>query len=74
MASKYFKSLLLLLGFGSAGYILLEVSKPSEDKLKQIRAIGGTSVLSEEERKKILFLRKLKQSANLEPEQHGKQN
>lgn len=69
MASKYVKSLLLLLGFGSAGYILLELSKPSEEKLNKIRAIGGTSSLTEEEKQKILFLKKLQASANLDPSQ-----
>lgn len=69
MASKYVKSLLLLLGFGGAGYILLELSKPSEEKLQKIRAFGGSSSLSEEEKRKILFLKKLQASANLEPSQ-----
>lgn len=70
MASKYVKSLLLLLGFGSAGYILLELSKPSEEKLNKIRAIGGvTTSLTEEEKNKILFLKKLQASANLDTSQ-----
>lgn len=64
MASKYLKSLYLLVGFGVAGYILLEISKPSEEKLNKIRAIGGTTSLTEEERRKILFLKKLQASAN----------
>lgn len=69
MASKYVKSLLLLVGFGTAGYILLETTKPSEEKLKKIRAIGGTSTLTEEEKRKVLFLRKLQATANIETPQ-----
>lgn len=70
MASKYLKSFLLLIGFGSVGYILLELSKPSEEKLNKIRAIGGTSSLSEEEKRKKIFLKKLQSSAIAENTPH----
>lgn len=67
MASKYFKSLLYLLGFGSTGYILLELSQPSEETIKQIRSINANQ--TEQDKQKTLFLNKLKASANLEPSQ-----
>lgn len=64
MASKYFKSFLYLLGFGGAGFILLEFTKPSEETIKKISSTGGYH--SEQEKTKLLFLQKLKASANLE--------
>lgn len=63
MASNpYVKSIIWLATFGGIGYGLMELTKPSEAKLAKIRATTGSVHLTEEEKKKIVFLKKLQQS------------
>lgn len=60
MASNpYIKSLIWLISFGGIGYGLLRLTEPSEEKLAKIRATTAGVHLSEDEKKKLLFLQKL---------------
>lgn len=60
MASNpYIKSLIWLISFGGIGYGLLRLTEPSEEKLAKIRATTAGVNLSEDEKKKLLFLQKL---------------
>ncbi|XP_061390821.1 uncharacterized protein LOC133326154 [Musca vetustissima] len=64
MASNpYVKSLIWLVAFGGIGYGLLRLTEPSEEKLAKIRSTTAGVHLSEDEQKKILFLRKLQSAA-----------
>ncbi|XP_055836669.1 uncharacterized protein LOC129905260 isoform X2 [Episyrphus balteatus] len=68
MASNpYVKSLIWLLSLGGVGYALLKITEPSEAKLQEIRKSTPVSSLTEQEKQKILFLRKLKQAAEEKP-------
>uniref|UniRef100_A0A182PA80 Uncharacterized protein n=1 Tax=Anopheles epiroticus TaxID=199890 RepID=A0A182PA80_9DIPT len=58
------KSVVYLAIFGGVGYGLLELTKPSEEKLNQFRY---SSVESEERSKKALFMKKLQQASHEEP-------
>lgn len=58
------KSVVYLALFGGIGYGLLEVTKPSEEKIKQFRYPG---VDTEEKTKKALFMKKLEQASREEP-------
>ncbi|CRL01274.1 CLUMA_CG014311, isoform A [Clunio marinus] len=50
--------------FGSLGYILLKLTEPSEEKKKQIAQTGYSDPSSgESQKKKALFLEKLKQAS-----------
>uniref|UniRef100_A0A182J2H0 Uncharacterized protein n=1 Tax=Anopheles atroparvus TaxID=41427 RepID=A0A182J2H0_ANOAO len=51
--------------FGGIGYGLLELTKPSEEKLKELKYPG--SVETEEKSKKALFMKKLEQASREEP-------
>ncbi|XP_013109564.1 uncharacterized protein LOC106088539 [Stomoxys calcitrans] len=60
MASNpYVKSLIWLVSFGGIGYGLLRLTEPSDEKIAKIRATTAGVHLSEEEKKKLLFLKKL---------------
>lgn len=58
------KSVVYLALFGGLGYGLLELTKPSEDKLKQFKYPG---LETEEKSKKALFMKKLEQASREEP-------
>ena len=60
----YIKSVVWLIGFGGAGYVLMELTKPSQSKLDQIRASSNQLPLSEQNKQKALFLQKLKEAAD----------
>ncbi|XP_049282932.1 uncharacterized protein LOC125763622 [Anopheles funestus] len=60
----WIKSAVYLAVFGGIGYGLLELTKPSEDKLKQLRY---SSLDSDEKNKKALFMKKLQQASYEEP-------
>ncbi|XP_005177581.1 uncharacterized protein LOC101897786 [Musca domestica] len=64
MASNpYVKSLIWLVAFGGIGYGLLRLTEPSEEKLAKIRSTTAGVYLSEDEQKKIQFLKKLQSAA-----------
>ncbi|XP_050078891.1 uncharacterized protein LOC126565726 [Anopheles maculipalpis] len=58
------KSVVYLAVFGGLGYGLLELTKPSEEKINQLRY---SAVDSEEKSKKALFMKKLQQASYEEP-------
>ncbi|XP_058062105.1 uncharacterized protein LOC131212311 [Anopheles bellator] len=59
----WIKSAAYLVVFGGLGYVLLELTKPSEEKLKQLRY----STNAEEKSKKALFMKKLEEASKDEP-------
>lgn len=66
MASNpYVKSLFWLLSIGGLGYGLMIVTAPSEEKIAKIRATTAGVHLTEDEKKKVLFLKKLQEAAYL---------
>ncbi|ETN60677.1 hypothetical protein AND_007702 [Anopheles darlingi] len=60
----WIKSAAYLVVFGGLGYGLLELTKPSEEKLSQLRY---SSVATDEENKKALFMKKIQEAAREEP-------
>ncbi|XP_040167063.1 uncharacterized protein LOC120902410 [Anopheles arabiensis] len=58
------KSVVYLAIFGGVGYGLLELTTPSEDKLKQFRQPG---LEAEEKGKKALFMKKIQEASREEP-------
>lgn len=68
MASNpYVKSLIWLASFGGLGFVLLKLTEPSEEKLKNIKESGHATHLNEEQKKKLLFMKRLKQATTEEP-------
>lgn len=64
MASNiYVKSLIWLTTLGGIGYGLLRLTEPSEEKLNKIRATTSAIHLTEDEKKKLLFMKKLQEAA-----------
>ncbi|XP_017477431.1 PREDICTED: uncharacterized protein LOC108367347 [Rhagoletis zephyria] len=61
--NPYVKSLIWLVCAGGGGYGLLRLTAPSEEKLERIRATGGPAHLTEEERKKLLFMQRMRDAA-----------
>ena len=61
--NPYVKSLFWLLSIGGIGYGLMILTEPSEEKLAKIRSTTAGVHLSEDEKKKVLFLKKLKEAA-----------
>lgn len=59
----YFKSFLWLTALGGLGYGLLQLTQPSEEKLSKIREYSKSTSLTEEEKRKILFMQKLQEAA-----------
>lgn len=57
----YIKSIVWLVSCGGIGYVLLELTKPNEAKLQAIRESANLP-LSEEQRRKQLFMQKFQQS------------
>lgn len=65
MASNpYVKSLIWLLSIGGLGYGLMILTAPSEEKIAKTRATTAGIHLTEDEKNKVLFLRKLQEAAN----------
>ncbi|XP_073821107.1 uncharacterized protein [Musca autumnalis] len=62
--NPYVKSLIWLVAFGGIGYGLLRLTEPSEEKIAKIRSTTAGVHLSEDEQKKIQFLRKLQSAAS----------
>lgn len=56
-----FRSLVYLASFGAIGYVLLKVTEPSEDKIKEINR-SNTDFMSDEKRKNALIVEKLKEA------------
>lgn len=68
MASNvYVKSLIWLTTLGGVGYGLMRLTEPSEEKLKKIRATTASIHLTEDEKKKLLFMKKLQEAATGTP-------
>lgn len=64
MASNvYVKSIIWLTSLGGLGYGLMVLTEPSEEKLSKIRATTASAHLTETEKKKILFLKRLQEAA-----------
>lgn len=61
--NPYVKSLFWLLSIGGIGYGLMILTEPSEEKIAKIRSTAAGVHLSEDEKKKVLFLRKLQEAA-----------
>ncbi|XP_034472374.1 uncharacterized protein LOC117780083 [Drosophila innubila] len=65
MASNpYVKSLLWLVGFGGIGYGLMLLTEPNADKIERIKASVSPTHLTEDEKKKALFMKKLQEAAS----------
>lgn len=63
--SVYIKSVVYLVAFGGAGYVLSEITKPSKEKidlLKRQHQHPGTTT-SEAYNQKALFMKKLKEAS-----------
>lgn len=60
---RYLRSAGWLIGCGGIGYVLLEMTKPSEEKLRAIRNVTHPQVLRERDQKKALFMQKLSEAA-----------
>jgi len=61
--NPYFKSLIWLVLSGAAGYGLLRLTAPSQEKLEKIKATASRAHLSEEEEKKVLLMKHMKDAA-----------
>lgn len=63
MASNpYIKSLIWLVSLGGTGYALLLLTEPSAEKLDKIKSSSSNTHISEDERKKLLFMQRLKEA------------
>ncbi|XP_034099516.1 uncharacterized protein LOC133847594 [Drosophila sulfurigaster albostrigata] len=62
-SNPYVKSVLWLIGFGGMGYGLMLLTEPSAEKIERIRASGSPTQLTVDEKKKALFMEKLKAAA-----------
>lgn len=60
--NAYIKSVVYLVAFGTTGYVLSELTKPSKETLELLKRQhqGGTS---EDTSKKALFMQKLKEAS-----------
>lgn len=58
----YVKSAIYLTGFSALGWVLLEVTTPSKEKLEEIKKQQGV-VLEESSSQKALFLKTLKEAS-----------
>ena len=68
MASNaYIKSLLWLVSLGGIGYGLLLFTEPSQEKLEKIKASASRPHSIEDEKKKLLFTKLLKEPATEVP-------
>lgn len=63
----YLKSLFYLATFSGAGYVLLKLTEPSQEKLQKIRQTGSSSDYTYEQKKKKLMLDTLKGKVNEKP-------
>ncbi|XP_030384437.1 uncharacterized protein LOC115631738 [Scaptodrosophila lebanonensis] len=62
-ANPYIKSVLWLLSLGGAGYGLMLLTEPSQEKIERIKAsVPGASLTADQE-KKALFMKKLQEAA-----------
>ncbi|EAT41883.2 AAEL006520-PA [Aedes aegypti] len=60
----YIKSVVYLVAFGGAGYVLSELTKPSKEKIDLLkRQHHGGPAASEAASKKALFMQKLKEAS-----------
>lgn len=64
--NPYAQSAVWLFGFTAVGYVLMELTKPSAEKLQQIRNASDRHLLNERDRKKELFMQKLSEAAGAE--------
>lgn len=65
-AIVYIKSFLWLVSLGGLGYGLMVLTAPSQEKIDAIKA-KNKIYLSEEEKKKALFLERLQKATTEEP-------
>lgn len=65
--NPYIKSIVWLVGFGGAGYVLMELTKPNEAKLAAIRNSSERQSLNEKEKQKLLFMQKLQEATHSKP-------
>lgn len=64
----YLKSVFYLVAFTGAGYVLMQVAAPNEEKLRKIRTTGSTSAdLTYEQKKTQLMLDTIKGSVHQKP-------
>lgn len=63
----YIKSILWLAAFGGLGYGLLKLTEPSEEKIAKIKSKYTSTTLNEDEKRKLQFLQKLKESSTDTP-------
>lgn len=59
----YLKSVVYLVAFGGAGYVLSEVTKPSKEKLDKLKRQHPEGTAAEDISKKALFMQKLKEAS-----------
>lgn len=57
----YVKSVVYLVAFGGTGYVLSEITKPSQEKLEQLKRQQGGAVVDKGQ--KALFMEKLKEAS-----------
>lgn len=59
----YLKSLVYLVAFGGAGYVLSEITKPSKETLEKLKRQHPGAAAAEDSSKKALFMQKLKEAS-----------
>lgn len=59
----YIKSVAYLVAFGGAGYVLAEITKPSQEKIDLLKRQHHPEQTAEDTSKKALFMKKLKEAS-----------
>lgn len=62
----YIKSLFWLIGLGGLGYGLLQLTTPSQERINELK-LKYPEYLSEDEKRKLLFMKKLKEASTDTP-------
>lgn len=65
--NPYLQSIVWLVGCGGIGYVLLELTTPSESKIAEIRSSFSRESLHQRDHQKALFMEKLKEAAQGKP-------
>lgn len=65
--NPYLQSLVWLVGCGGVGYVLLELTTPSESKINEIRNATSRHALNQRDQQKALFMEKLKEATHSKP-------
>lgn len=67
MADRFVKSAIWIASFGGVAYLLQLITTPSAEKIEKIKASSSRAHLTDEEKKKILLMKRLKEAATGQP-------